>query len=89
MQHYPVIDMRPNSSHNLVYSERYTAIIDKHKNVRAILAGHYHSSQETEINGVHHIISGAASGDNPSYRLVLVHNNGSGIDLFSQTIPIK
>lgn len=89
IQHFPIVDIRPNSNHNLIKPEQYNRILSEHNNVIAIFAGHYHSVIEVEKNGIYHIVTGAASGYEPMYREILIQDNGkNNFDIFSQCIRI-
>lgn len=42
VQHFPLIEPSPSNDHSVKNAEEYLTILNKYKNVKALLAGHYH-----------------------------------------------
>lgn len=55
LQHYPLLPPKELKSHRVYQAEKYFEVLDKHKNVIAIVSGHYHMNGEKMQNGVYHI----------------------------------
>lgn len=54
LQHYPLIDTK-SKSHNTYKKEEYFEVLKKHKNVMAIISGHFHKNFEVKQDGIWHI----------------------------------
>lgn len=54
VQHFPIIPPKVNKSHVTVDPEKYAKILSAHKNVVAVLSGHYHVAKEIIQDGVYH-----------------------------------
>lgn len=73
VQHFPLLrrnDITKPSNHDLYKSSEYFDVISRHDNVIAIIAGHYHYDREEQLNGVRHIITSPANGDDPHYKII-------------------
>ncbi len=66
LQHYPLIPPTKNENYYTLKAEKYLDIINKHKNVKAVIAGHFGVNKEETVNGVVHISTGAL----PNYRVI-------------------
>lgn len=55
LQHYPLLEPAKHKSHRVHQPEKYFAVLNKHKNVIAILSGHYHVNGEKMQDGIYHI----------------------------------
>lgn len=71
-QHFPLIDFAQNSSSNLYKAQNYKDILSKHNNVKAIFAGHYHTTMEVIDNGVYHFVTPPAKNDVRAIRNVML-----------------
>ena len=65
-QHFPVIPPSNKESYYTYQPEKYLEIVSKHKNVKAIISGHFGVNKEQEINGITHISTAPA----PNYRVI-------------------
>lgn len=54
-QHYPLVEPKIQKSHETYKKEEYLERLDKHKNIIAVISGHYHVNGENTRNGVYHI----------------------------------
>lgn len=66
LQHFPIVPPAKKESHYTYKAEEYLAILAKHKNVKAVIAGHFNVNNEQKVNGILHISTEKA----PSYRII-------------------
>lgn len=66
LQHFPIIPPTNNELKFTSKPEEYLALLNKHKNIKAIFSGHFGVNTEKEINGIIHITTANA----PQYRVV-------------------
>ncbi len=74
-QHYPIIDAPEFTSsrlktHRTYQPEKYFAVLDKHKNVIALVSGHFHVNSEVMRNGVYHITTPTLLNNPPVYKII-------------------
>ena len=50
--------------------EKYLEILNGHKNIKAVISGHYGVNKEQTVNGIVHISTAPA----PNYRIIDVMN---------------
>ncbi len=70
IQHFPVVEPKKSNSHKTYRAEDYLAILDKHENVIAVVAGHYHLNKEEMRNGVYHVASPSFAEEPHYYKLI-------------------
>lgn len=96
-QHFPLVTPYEDKTHEILYPEKYYAVLKKHPdNVFAIFSGHYHSAKITNTDNVAHISSPALSEHPYSYRLVEINyeeksifNDNLKIDLNTKIINLE
>ncbi len=66
IQHYPIIPPAAKEMKYTAKPENYLKTIAKHKNVKAIIAGHFNVNNEIDFNGVKHI----STAEVPVYRII-------------------
>ncbi len=89
-QHFPLMNQRPNSTHNLFRPEQYFRIISEHDNVLAVFAGHYHAPNERKKDGVLYYITGPAHGKEAGYREVYIEDLGNNkYEFYTQMVKIE
>lgn len=66
LQHFPIIPPCQKESRYTAKSENYLKVLAKHKNVKAVIAGHFGVNNEIDFNGVKHI----STADAPNYRII-------------------
>lgn len=66
LQHFPIIPPSNKESHYTFKPENYLAVLSKHKNVKAIISGHFGVNSEKTHNGIVHITTAGA----PYYRII-------------------
>jgi len=71
-QHFPIVPPKEVKSHSTYQAENYIELINKHDNVIAVVAGHYHVNGEKMLNGVYHITSPSLIVDPPSYKIITI-----------------
>ena len=70
IQHFPLLTNIVDKSYRVYKSEDYTNILNKHDNVIAVIAGHYHMNKEQMENGVYHIISPSLLATPNTYKII-------------------
>jgi len=70
LQHFPLIEPKPQRSHETYKAEEYLKTLDKYDNVIAVVSGHYHINGEKMRNGVYHISSPTLLNDPNSYKII-------------------
>lgn len=66
LQHFPIIPPAQKETYYTYKPEAYLKILAKHKNVKAVIAGHFGVNNEQTVNGILHVATGAA----PYYRII-------------------
>lgn len=66
LQHFPIIPPSNKESHYTFKPESYLAVLAKHKNVKAVISGHFGVNSEKTYNGIVHITTAGA----PYYRII-------------------
>lgn len=69
-QHYPLLEPKEQRSHRTHQPGKYFEVLEKHKNVIAIISGHYHVNGEKMQDGIYHI-STPALYNPPNYYKVI------------------
>ena len=82
-QHFPVVEPKEDKNRNTYKPENYLEVLSHHKNVIAVVSGHYHFENITEIDGVKHISVPALS--QGEYEQIKIFENKDG----SNTITTK
>ena len=70
IQHFPLLTTVGGKSHRVYKVEDYLAVLNKHDNVIAVIAGHYHTNNEQMENGVYHIISPSLLSTSNPYKII-------------------
>ena len=70
LQHFPIIPPNNNESYMTFKPEKYLEILNEHKNIKAVISGHYGVNKEQTVNGIVHISTAPA----PNYRIIDVMN---------------
>lgn len=88
-QHYPIISAVRRGSRETHNPEPYLKILEKHKNVKAIIAGHFHSDYETEDkNGIKHIGVPALYANN-EYKVINIKTLNNITLVKTKTISVE
>ena len=65
-QHFPLIPPEAKETYYTFKPENYMAVLAKHKNVKAIISGHFGVNSEKNLNGITHITTAGL----PQYRII-------------------
>ena len=76
-QHFPVIAPKDDEARQTVKPELYLDVLSRHKNVLAVVSGHYHAEGISEHNNVKHI-SVAGLSQNGEYEQIKIFKNKNG-----------
>ena len=66
LQHYPIIPPATKETHYTYKADEYLKLLSEHKNVKAVVSGHFDVNKEQEVNGILHISTKNA----PIYRVI-------------------
>ena len=69
-QHYPLVEPKEHKSHRTYQPEKYFEVLAKHKNVIAIISGHYHVNAEKMQDGIYHISTPALINPPNYYKVI-------------------
>lgn len=82
LQHYPIIPPSKRETYYTYKAEDYLKMLAKHKNVKAIVSGHFNALNEQNVNGILHI----STSDFPTYRIIDVIDCDSANPAFWSSI---
>lgn len=84
-QHFPIEEPYYNRTHATYNKEDYKNILKKHKNVIAIISGHYHANGEKMVDGIYHISTPSLLEAPHNYKIIEVSGNDrKGYNIFTQ-----
>lgn len=66
IQHFPIVPPAQKEAYYTFKADEYLKMLDNHKNVKAVIAGHFGVNNEIKRNGVVHISTAEA----PVYRII-------------------
>lgn len=66
LQHFPIVPPAQKESHYTFKADEYLQFLVKHKNVKAVISGHFNTNNEQTVNGIVHI----STADAPVYRII-------------------
>ncbi|MDD3593120.1 MAG: metallophosphoesterase [Candidatus Gastranaerophilales bacterium] len=89
VQHFPLMPPFKSNTHYVKNKDEYLKILDKHKNVIMLLAGHYHASSTVERNGVLHITTSAMLEYPHVFRVLTVKNNPQNVVITSKIVQTR
>ena len=82
LQHYPIVPPAQKEDYYTIKADDYMKIITAHKNVKAVISGHFNVNKEQEVNGVVHI----STANTPKYRIIEMTDCSSQNPTFWSTI---
>ena len=82
LQHYPLVPPCEKEDSYTFKAENYLQMLSGHKNVKAVISGHFGTNKEQEVDGVMHISTANA----PAYRIIDVTDYDSDHPIFWSTI---
>lgn len=65
-QHFPLIPPSDREAYYTFKPEKYLELLSRHRNVKAVISGHFGVNKEQEVNGIMHISTAGA----PYYRII-------------------
>ena len=97
VQHFPLVAPSDNKSHKTFDTEAYFDLLNTHKNVIALLSGHYHGGDKVTLqDGVYHISTPSIVSDAHKYRTIeinydrnLLFSDDPKFDLKTELIPTQ
>lgn len=84
VQHFPVVEPYSSDNHRVDNAKEYLRILDKHKNVVAVLTGHYHCAKIIKRKNVLHITTPALVQYPNAFRVLTIEDKGELIKVGSQ-----
>ncbi|MEI7475421.1 MAG: metallophosphoesterase [bacterium] len=69
-QHFPIVEPYKSATHKVLNVDDYLNIINNHKNVVAVLAGHYHAAKVDVVNNIAYIATPALVQFPNAYRIL-------------------
>ena len=66
LQHFPIVPPAKKEGRYTFKADEYLKLLSGHKNVKAVVAGHFDVNNEQNVHGILHI----ATEDAPSYRII-------------------
>ena len=82
LQHYPIVPPAKRETHYTYRAEDYLKLLSEHKNVKAVVAGHFGVNNEQTYNGILHI----ATQNAPTYRIIDILDYETSNPIFWSTI---
>ena len=82
LQHFPIVPPAQKESRYTHKADKYLELLSKHKNVKAVVAGHFGVNKEGVINNILHI----STADAPMYRIIDILDYDSDSPTFWSTI---
>lgn len=82
LQHYPIVPPAAKETHYTYKADEYLKLLSEHKNVKAVVAGHFGVNKEQEVNGILHI----ATKNAPTYRVIDILDYETENPIFWSTI---
>ena len=96
VQHFPLVEPTENKSHKLRRPEEYRNLLTDHKNIVAIVSGHYHCPKVTQQDGIYHISSPALVQAPYEYRVIEIDYDRNSLfqenpqfEIKTEIIPIE
>lgn len=88
IQHFPVIEPTENESLKTHNADKYLELISKHKNILAIISGHYHEENLQKINDIYHI-SLPSLIDNKEYEEITIEKEKNNYIIKTKITPVE
>ncbi len=74
LQHFPIVPPSEKENYYTYNPENYIEVLKNHRNVIAVISGHFGVNKEATLNGIVHISTAPA----PNYRIIDILNLESG-----------
>ncbi len=86
LQHFPLIPPAENEGYVTFKPQKYLDVIEKHPNVRAVVAGHFGVNKEETVNEVKYISTAPA----PSYRIIdIIDCTSKNPSVWAEVVELK
>ena len=82
LQHYPLVPPCEKEQYYTFKADEYLKMLSEHKNVKAVISGHFGVNNEQEVDGIMHISTKNA----PAYRIIDITDYDSDHPIFWSTI---
>lgn len=66
LQHYPLVPPEQKETHYTYKADEYLQLLSEHKNIKAVVSGHFNVNKEVLVNDILHI----STKDAPTYRVI-------------------
>lgn len=84
-QHFPIEPPYFNRTHSTYNVDAYRDVLKRHKNVIAIVSGHYHANGEKMVDGVYHVSTPALVAAPHDYKILeITGDNKKGYNVYTQ-----
>lgn len=70
LQHFPIVPPENKENYITFKGDKYVEMLSNHKNVKAVIAGHFGVNKEETVNGIVHISTAPA----PYYRIIDIND---------------
>ena len=85
LQHFPLVAPKEMATHKTYQAEKYLEMLDKHNNVIAVVAGHYHINGEQMKDGIYHICTPTLLNEPYQYKIIdIVTTKGFSPMIYTQ-----
>lgn len=86
LQHFPLIPPKENEGYATYKPQKYLEVLQKHSNVKAVVAGHFGENKEETVSGIIHISTAPA----PNYRIIdILDCNSKNPTIWAEVKEIK
>ena len=86
LQHFPLIPPENNENYVTFKPQKYLEVIQKHKNVKAVISGHFGINKEETVNGIVHISTAPI----PMYRVIdIIDCTSKTPSIWAELIEVK
>ena len=82
LQHYPIVPPAQKETHYTYKADEYLRLLSEHKNVKAVIAGHFGVNKEEIVDGILHVSTKNA----PNYRVIDILDYETETPTFWSTI---
>ena len=86
LQHFPLIPPEENENYMTFKPQKYIEVLQKHKNVKAVISGHFGVNKEETVNGITHITTAPV----PCYRIIdIMDCDSQNPEFWAEVIEVK
>lgn len=86
VQHFPLVEPVKSENHKILNDKEYFSVLDKHNNVVAVLAGHYHCPKVLKRNGVMHIATPSLMQYPNAFNVITICEEPTGTKIKIETV---